>query len=84
MDYFINKFPVKLLFSKAKMGILFLLFLTTSVVYAQEKTVPIVKGVVKMMLAKFAGASISIRGSKTFATSKADGSFVLKMYLKVR
>ncbi len=66
------------LFPKVKMGILFLLFLVTSIAYAQEKTIPVVKGVVKNDAGELLiGASISIRGTKTFTTSKGDGTFLL-------
>ena len=78
MYYFKNKFTANRLFSTVKMGMLFLLFLTSSIVYGQAKTIPVVKGVVKNDAGELLiGASISVRGTKTFTTSKGDGSFVL-------
>ncbi len=79
MDYFKNILRGKCrLFSKARMSMLFLLLLATCVVYGQEKTIATVKGIVKNEAGEvLVGASVSIKGTKTITTTKADGSFVL-------
>ena len=80
MNYFKNKFPGKRrFFSMVTSCTLFLFLLTTSIVYGQEKTIPVVKGVVKNDANEvLAGATVSIKGTKIFITTKNDGTFELK------
>ncbi len=80
MNYFKNKFPGKhRFFSMVTSCTLFLLFMATSIVYGQEKTIPVVKGVVKNDADEvLAGATVSIKGTKIFTTTKNDGTFELK------
>ena len=80
MNYFKNKFPGKhRFFSMVTSCTLFLLFMATSIVYGQGKTIPVVKGVVKNEANEvLAGATVSIKGTKIFITTKNDGTFELK------
>ena len=80
MNYFKNKFPGKhRFFSMVTSCMLFLFFMATSIVYGQEKTIPVVKGVVKNEANEvLAGATVSIKGTKIFITTKNDGTFELK------
>ncbi len=80
MNYFKNKFPGNhRFFSMVTSCTLFLLFMATSIVYGQEKTIPVVKGVVKNEANEvLAGATVSIKGTKIFITTKNDGTFELK------
>src|SRR4030095_13410778 len=80
MNYFKNKFPGKhRFFSMVTICTLLLLFMATSIVYGQEKTIPVVKGVVKNDANEvLAGATVSIKGTKIFITTKNDGTFELK------
>jgi TonB-linked SusC/RagA family outer membrane protein len=80
MNYFKNKFPGKhRFFSMVTSCTLLLLFMATSIVYGQEKTIPVVKGVVKNDANEvLAGATVSIKGTKIFITTKNDGTFELK------
>jgi TonB-linked SusC/RagA family outer membrane protein len=80
MNYFKNKLPVKhRIFSMVASCMLFLFCMTTGTVYCQEKTIAVVKGVVKNESDEvLAGATVAIKGTKTFATTKADGTFELK------
>src|SRR6187455_563619 len=80
MNYFKNKFPGKhRFFSMVTSCTLFLLFMATSIVYGQEKTIPVVKGVVKNEANEvLAGATVSIKGTKITITTKNDGTFELK------
>ncbi|HEY6505398.1 MAG TPA: SusC/RagA family TonB-linked outer membrane protein [Chitinophagaceae bacterium] len=53
--------------------------MTTGLVYGQEKMIAVVKGVVKNEAGDvLTGATVTIRGTKTFATTKTDGTFELK------
>ena len=53
--------------------------MATSIVYGQEKTIAVVKGVVKNDADEaLAGATVSIKGTKIFITTKNDGTFELK------
>jgi len=80
MNYFKNKFPGKhRFFSMVTSCMLFLFFITTNIVYGQEKTIPVVKGVVKNDAGEsLAGATVSIKGTKISITTKNDGTFELK------
>src|SRR6187397_2476748 len=80
MNYFKNKFPGKhRFFSMVTSCTLFLLFMVTSTVYGQEKTIPVVKGVVKNEANEvLARATVSIKGTKISITTKNDGTFELK------
>src|SRR5678810_891507 len=80
MNYFKNKFPGKhRFFSMVTICTLLLLFMATSIVYGQEKTIPVVKGIVKNDANEvLAGATVSIKGTKIFITTKNDGTFELK------
>src|SRR6187402_2943893 len=80
MNYFKNKFPGKhRFFSMVASCTLLLLFMATSLAYGQEKTIPVVKGVVKNEAGEIlAGATVTIKGTKTFITTKNDGTFELK------
>ena len=84
MNYFKNKFPGKhRFFSMMASCTLLLLFMATSLAYGQEKTIPVVKGVVKNDANEvLAGATVSIKGTKIFITTKNDGTFELKMCRK--
>jgi TonB-linked SusC/RagA family outer membrane protein len=61
-------------------SILFVVLLGTSVTLsAQEKIVPVLKGVVKNDADEvLGGATVSIQGTKVFTTTKKDGTFELK------
>ena len=73
-----NHFKNKLRPHHHLLSIVLLLLMMTNIVYGQEKAIEAVKGVVKNDAGEvLAGASISIKGSKIFTTSKGDGSFVL-------
>src|SRR5215204_2822486 len=63
-----------------KSVMLFLFFFTTnSLLHAQEKTIPVVKGTVKNDADEvLGGATVTIVGTKIFTTSKKDGTFELK------
>ena len=63
-----------------KSVMLFLFFFTTnSLLQAQEKTIPVVKGIVKSEADEvLGGATVTIVGTKIFTTSKKDGTFELK------
>ena len=81
MNHFNNIFKRKqgvLLFMKT--GLLFLAFLfAAAAVSAQEKTIIVVKGVVKNASDEpLTGATIAVQGKKIIATSKKDGTFELK------
>src|SRR6187399_2747202 len=80
MNYFKNKFPGKhRFFSMVTSCTLFLLFVTTSIAFGQEKTIAVVKGVVKNEANEvLAGATVSIKGTKITITTKNDGTFELK------
>ncbi|HJS54262.1 MAG TPA: carboxypeptidase-like regulatory domain-containing protein, partial [Chitinophagaceae bacterium] len=80
MNYFKNKFPGKFRFFSMVTGCtLFLFFMTTSIVYGQEKTIAVVKGVVKNEANEaLAGATVTIKGTKIFITTKNDGTFEFK------
>src|SRR6187401_1614337 len=80
MNYFKNKFPGKRrFFSMVTSCMLFLFFMATSIAYGQEKTIPVVKGVVKNEANEvLAGATVSIKGTKISITTKNDGTFELK------
>jgi TonB-linked SusC/RagA family outer membrane protein len=53
--------------------------MATSIAYGQEKTIAIVKGVVKNEANEvLAGATVSIKGTKITITTKNDGTFELK------
>jgi TonB-linked SusC/RagA family outer membrane protein len=80
MNYFKNKFPAKhRFFSMMASCTLLLLFMATSIAYGQEKTIPVVKGVVKDDAGEIlSGATVSIKGTKIFITTKNDGTFELK------
>ena len=80
MNYFKNKLPGKRrFFSMVTTCTLFLFFITTGIVYGQEKTIPVVKGVVKNEAGEaLAGATVTIKGTKIFITTKNDGTFELK------
>src|SRR6188768_2426087 len=80
MNYFKNKFPGKhRFFSMVTSFMLLLSFMTTNIVYGQEKTIPVVKGVVKNDAGEtLAGATVTIKGTKIFITTKNDGTFELK------
>jgi TonB-linked SusC/RagA family outer membrane protein len=80
MNYFKNKFPGKLrLFSMITTVMLLQFFMSTSIVYGQEKTIPVVKGIVKNDANEvLTGANVSIQGTKIFTTTKKDGTFELK------
>src|SRR6188508_3246926 len=80
MNYFKNKFPGKhRFFSMVTSFMLLLSFMTTNIVYGQQKTIPVVKGVVKNDAGEvLAGATVTIKGTKTFITTKNDGTFELK------
>jgi hypothetical protein len=68
MNYFKNKFPGKhRFFSMVTICTLLLLFMATSIVYGQEKTIPVVKGVVKNDANEvLAGATCFHQGNKNF------------------
>src|SRR6187399_868426 len=80
MNYFKNKIPGKRrFFSMVTSFTLFLFFITTNIVYGQEKTTAVVKGVVKNDANEvLAGATVSIKGTKISITTKSDGTFELK------
>ncbi|TMI96401.1 MAG: SusC/RagA family TonB-linked outer membrane protein [Bacteroidetes bacterium] len=80
MNYFKNKFPGKhRFFSMMASCTLLLLFMATSIAYGQEKTIPVVKGIVKDDAGEIlTGATVSIKGTKIFITTKNDGTFELK------
>ena len=80
MNYFKNKFPGKRrFFSMVTSCTLFLFLMATSIAYGQEKTIPVVKGIVKNDAGEtLAGATVSIKGTKIFITTKNDGTFELK------
>jgi hypothetical protein len=80
MNYFKNKFPGKhRFFSMVASCTLLLLFMATSIAYGQEKTIPVVKGVVKDDAGEIlSGATVSIKGTKIFITTKNDGTFELR------
>jgi len=80
MNYFKNKLQAKRrFFSMATTFTLFLFFMTTNIVYGQEKTIAVVKGVVKNDAGEvLTGATVSIKGTKVFITTKNDGTFELK------
>ena len=80
MNYFKNKFPGKFRFFSMVTGCtLFLFFMTTSIVYGQEKTIAVVKGIVKNDADEvLSGATVSIQGTKIFTTTKNDGTFELR------
>ena len=79
MNHFKNKFQKGLL-SFIKTGLLFVAFLfVTSAVTAQEKTIAVVKGVVKNESDEvLSGATIAVQGTKIITSSKKDGTFELK------
>jgi hypothetical protein len=74
MNYFKNKFPAKhRFFSMMASCTLLLLLMATSIAYGQEKTIPVVKGVVKDDAGEIlSGATVSIKGTKIFITTKND------------
>jgi len=87
MNYFKNKFPGKRrFFSMVTSCMLFLFFMATSIAYGQvqkdsfgEKTIAVVKGIVKNEAGEIlTGATVSIKGTKIFITTKNDGTFELK------
>src|SRR6186997_2879765 len=80
MNYFKNKLQAKRrFFSMVITGTLFLLSIKTNIVYGQEKTIAVVKGVVKNDAGEsLAGATVSIKGTKVTITTKNDGTFELK------
>src|SRR6187399_1642870 len=80
MNYFKNKFPGKhRFFSMVTSCMLFLFFITTNIVYGQEKIIAVVKGVVRNDANEvLAGATVSIKGTKISITTKNDGTFELK------
>src|SRR4030095_3889978 len=87
MNYFKNKLQAKRrFFSMVTTCTLFLFFMTTNIVYGQvqkdsfgEKTIAVVKGVVKNdAVEALAGATVTIKGTKIFITTKNDGTFELK------
>src|SRR6476620_3524211 len=81
MSYFKNKSTGNhRLFSMMKAFMVFLLLMTTSVVfYGQDKVIAVVRGIVKNDADDIlAGATVSIQGTKTFTTTKKDGTFELK------
>jgi TonB-linked SusC/RagA family outer membrane protein len=80
MNYFKNKFPGKHRFFSMMASFTLLLFFTaTSIAYGQEKTIPVVKGIVKNDAGEIlTGATVSIKGTKNFITTRNDGTFELK------
>src|SRR6187402_123789 len=80
MNYFKNKFPGKhRFFPFVTSFMLFLSFMTINIVYGQEKTIAVVKGVVKNEAGEaLAGATVTIKGTKISITTKSDGTFELK------
>lgn len=65
--------------SLIKTGLLFLAVLAATTVSAQEKTIAIVKGIVRNESNEpLGGATITVVGTKIIATSKKDGTFDLK------
>jgi len=81
MNHFKNKIQDKHRIAIViKSIMLFLLFFTTnSLLYAQEKAIPVVKGTVKSDADEvLGGATVSIVGTKIFTTTKKDGTFELK------
>jgi hypothetical protein len=80
MNYFKNKLQAKCrFFSMVTSYTLFLFFMTTNIVYGQEKTIAVVKGVVKNDAGEvLTGATVTIKGTKIFITTKNDGTFELK------
>src|SRR6186997_2407233 len=79
MNYFKNKFPGKHRFFSLVACCTLLLFMATSIVYGQEKTIAVLKGVVRNEANEsLAGATVSIKGTKISITTKNDGTFELK------
>jgi TonB-linked SusC/RagA family outer membrane protein len=66
--------------SVVKLILFFLAFLTiTAALHAQEKTIAVVKGIVKNDADEvLGGATVSIQGTKTVTSTKKDGTFELK------
>ena len=79
MNHFKNKYQKGFL-SVIKAGLLFVAFLfTTAAVTAQEKTIAVVKGIVKNESDEpLGGATVAVLNTKIIATSKKDGTFELK------
>src|SRR6188768_3901521 len=80
MNYFKNKFPGKdRFFYMVASCTLLLFFMATSIAFGQEKTIAVVKGVVKNEAGEvLAGATVTIKGTKIFITTKNDETFELK------
>ena len=79
MNHIKNKFQ-KMLLSRMMTGVLFLAFIFSStVIIAQEKTIAVVKGVVKNESDEaLGGATVAVEGTKIITTTKKDGTFELK------
>jgi TonB-linked SusC/RagA family outer membrane protein len=80
MNYFTNRFPGKhRFFTMVASCTLLLLFMAIGIAYGQEKTIPLVKGIVKNDTGEIlTGATVSVKGTKIFITTKNDGTFELK------
>ena len=81
MNRFTNKIATSrrfILIAKLSL-LLFMLTCITYPVYAQDKTIPLVKGTVKNDSdERLAGATVSIQGTATYTATKQDGTFELK------
>ena len=79
MNHFKNKYQ-RQLSSLIRTGVLFLAFVfAATTITAQEKTIALVKGVVKNESDEpLGGATVAVQGTKIIATSKKDGTFELK------
>ncbi|HEX6170602.1 MAG TPA: SusC/RagA family TonB-linked outer membrane protein, partial [Chitinophagaceae bacterium] len=79
MNYFNNKYQNQLA-SLMKVSVLFLSFVfAANTIAAQEKTIALVRGVVKNESDEpLGGATVAVQGTKIIATSKKDGTFELK------